>query len=149
MGVITETLIMFAFIYMIFAYKILDDNDDNLVKNKIILFISLYCFYFTLNILDKIYSKCKIDIKYISSRAIQIAIYGVLGYVLYNDLAIMDYTKNIVGNISDLMSDEDTLSAKMLYNKNIMITMIIILFISMIRIIERLFVGHMNECISY
>jgi hypothetical protein len=132
MNIFTELLFIFIFIYLIIILKFPDTSKDDYIFQRFSLFISIFCFYFIIKIISKIRHNCKIHINEILNDSLLIAICGVLGYTLYTDLIFMSSTREfmeymIIPNVSR-------------YTNALIITMSIISFIAMIKIIQLLFI---------
>ena len=80
--------------------NVIDNN--NYIIRKIIFFAALFYFYFLINSLSKIFRRCAISVKQLMSRSAVIAVSGVLGYGLYQDLARSEYLSHYVLKVAKL-----------------------------------------------
>ncbi|AYV82060.1 MAG: hypothetical protein Homavirus5_2 [Homavirus sp.] len=135
MHIIINIFFIFLFLVAIFYAKFPDLYNDNFIQHKLLIFISLFCFQFTILILTKIINKCKIDVKAISFDSLLIATSGVIGYSLYNDLYYSGTTISFFNN-----------NPKFQY---INIAIILVLFITVIKIIQMLLTSKSDDCIKY
>jgi hypothetical protein len=134
MHIIVNILLLFVFLTALFYFKIPDLENDNFIQHKFIIFFSLFCLQFVILLLAKIVGKCKIDIKEISISSLTIAVTGIVGYSLYNDLMF-------TGNAVNLFGDE-----KFQY---LNVSIILILFITAIKILQLLFNNKTDDCVKY
>lgn len=137
MNLLTDLIFIFVFLYIMFLFKIPDITTDNFILHKFFLYISLFLFNFVTQVIIKIKNNCKIDQNELLSKSIEVAVSGVIGYSIFIDLSIMEYTKDYIEYL--------TRSKYMLY---LISSIIIILFISIIKIIKLLFNYNENECIT-
>ena len=136
MHIITNTLLIFFFLMGTLYLNIPNIHTTNYIGHKFILFISLFCFQFVVDILSKIINRCSIYIKDIAYNSLLVATAGVIGYSLYNDL----HYNGI--NISFFKS-----GSKFTYMN---VAVIITLFIAVIQIIRLvIFSSKHTECIKY
>jgi hypothetical protein len=127
------------FVYAMLFFKLPDIDDGNILQHKFIIFLSLFCFYFLVQIIGKIKNKCKIDINDITTKSLTVAVSGVMGYTLYQDLGMMEWSRNYINNFN--------ITSR--YNRCLYITVIITLFISVVRILQVLFNNDIPECVNY
>jgi hypothetical protein len=107
-------------------------GDDNIISHKIILFISIFYFYFLINSISKIFRKCSIGVKELMGRSSIIAVSGVLGYGLYNDLSSNELLRGYLFNTLKITKNS------MSVYRNLLVTFFIMLFIIFIRCAELL-----------
>lgn len=63
------------------------------IRDKLIIFISIFFFQMALLIISKILNNCKIDIYKITNECLRLAFVATLGYTVYVDLTLIDSTK--------------------------------------------------------
>lgn len=131
MNIFINLLLIFVFLYGLFNLRVPNLTNNNFILNKFIIFISLVCFQFIIIIIQKIKNNCKIDINEVLNNSINIGLFGIIGYSLYNDLIWM-YNLNI--------------STKRMY---LYVTLIIILFIAFVKFLKILFVNNYQDCVKY
>ena len=133
---VIDILFIFLFMYLMFWIQIPNIENGNNMLNKFVVFVSLFCFYYVLQIIKKIKSGCKINLDEITKNSIIVGLSGSLGYSFYTDLLTMDFSKKYIEYIND--------SSK--YFLYITIVISIILFITVIKIIELLITSNQELC---
>ena len=109
----------------------------NLLKNKLILFVGIFMFQILVKSISKLTSNCRSNIKYVIFDSFFIALMAIIGYSLYIDLSIMSFTRSFMS----------IYTSNKLYN-SITITIIITLFIFIIKAFQILFNGEIDNCIN-
>jgi len=138
MHILVNILFIFIFLFTLFYFKFPNLRDNRYILHKIIIFISLFCFQFVISIISKIKAKCKINIHEIISSSLRIAITGIIGYSIWNDLLYSGIvTKYYMLYFGD---------PKILY---LNVTIIITLFITTVEIIKLLCSAQNIKCIKY
>ena len=107
----------------------------NLLKNKLLLFIGIFMFQILTKSISKISSRCTTNIKYVIFDSFFIGLLSIIGYSIYVDMSIMTYTKNFMS----------IYTANKIYNA-ITISVIISLFIFVIKMFQILFNGEIDIC---
>jgi hypothetical protein len=138
MNVITNSLLIFIFIFTSLIIGIPGLDNDNIFKNKIYLFAGLFIFQLLLKSIYKLKYKCSnIDIKIIINESIMMGIYSVIGYSLYIDLLNMASTRNyIIPHLDNKHSQVFIISS------------IISVFIMICLISSIIITGYKDECIN-
>ncbi len=103
MNIITNTLLLFVFIYISLIIGVPGLEHANLIKDKIFLFCGIFIFQLLLKSIYKMRNKCKnIDIKSIIQESFFVAMLSVIGFSLYIDLLNMENTRpyivSFIGN---------------------------------------------------
>ena len=93
MNVFLNVLFIFLFMFTILIFRLPNIYDGRFILHKFVIFVSLFCFQFILMLLSKISNKCKIDIVDIMKNSFMTAIYGILGYSIYNDFIFTGLTR--------------------------------------------------------
>jgi len=109
---------------------------DSYIKNKIYLFVGVFCFHFSILMIEQLSKKCAIDITQILKAAVARALYVVLGYSIYTDLMNMEDTRKYI--ISH--TTEKTIG--------VFACVCIILFLAVVKSIELMFNSNDKLCIS-
>ena len=130
-------LLFLSLFIVAITYFIINVEEDDYIKNKFLLFISIFFFQFVLIIISKIINNCKINIFNIANDSLRIALVGVIGLSIYTDLTLMDNTKYLF--------EPDVLNH---HKSKWMCTTIIILFISVVKIIELLLNSSQYGCLE-
>lgn len=86
MNVFLNVFFLFLFVYTLTVFRLPNINDGRYILHKILFFIGIFCFQFTLLLMSKMMQKCKIDIEELLFNAFSTALYGILGYSFYNDI---------------------------------------------------------------
>ena len=137
MNTFVDILFMFIFIFIMFFFEVPDVNNDNYIQHKVVIFITLFMFNYVVNIIKKMRNGCKIEQNNIISNSTQMAIAGLLGYSLFVDLKVMEWSRDMISSSYDS-----------LFMLNLIVTIIMILFISIIKIMKLLFNSSVDTCIK-
>ena len=133
MHVLLNLLFLFIYVFLILQFKILDVLDGRQILHKFIIFISIFVFQFIILVISRILNGCVVNLKDIALNALLVAVAGVVGYSVYNDMIYMGTIKKY--NI-------DKLNNTVLY---LNITVIIIMFITFVKIID-LLINSPSKC---
>ncbi len=133
MHVLLNLLFLFIYVFLILQFKILDVLDGRQILHKFIIFISIFIFQFIILVISRILNGCVVNLKDIALNALLVAVAGVVGYSVYNDMIYMGTIKKY--NI-------DKLNNTVLY---LNITVIIIMFITFVKIID-LLINSPSKC---
>lgn len=98
MNIFTNLLFSFIFLSIITYFKLPDVNEETYIQNKIILFLAMFFFSFSITIISKIKNGCKILVKDIVNDSVSKALHCTLGYSIYVDLMNMKNTKEFILN---------------------------------------------------
>lgn len=133
MVIFTELLLLFFFIYVMLFLKIPNVENDNYIFQELIIFMIIFLFTYVSQIIIMLKYNCRMSHQEIFNKSLQVATAGLIGYVLYIDLTIMDATKECMVTYSP-------------YIKYLMITICIIAVIAAVRIIYLLFNNDSIAC---
>lgn len=93
MNVLTNSIIIFFFLLFTFTFNFTTES-DNLIKNKIYLYI-LSCIFQLLTIaIYKIKKNCKTNLKNLINNSLITGTFVVIGYSIYVDLFNIEETRN-------------------------------------------------------
>ena len=134
MNILLNILFLSLFTMAIIYFLINVENNEYL-KDKLIIFITLFFFQLSLQIITKIINKCKIDIFEIANNCLRVAFAGTIGYSIYIDLTLMNETKNTFG--------PDPLNP---HKSNWISSAVIILFITIVKVFELLLKSKHLDC---
>ena len=135
MNIFTDLLFVFIFLYTIFYFEVLDIGNDSYILHKLILFILLFGFYFIVQVIRNLKTKCYSDIYQVINKSMYVAITGIIGYAIYTDFLHMESTKDGFANI---IADDKV--------KYLVVSSIIISSISIIKILELIFTAKSDNC---
>ena len=103
MNLFTNIALVFVFIFLSIIIGLPDfTHNDNLIKNKMFLFIGIFAFQFLIKSIYKLKNKGtkNINIKCIFNEAVLVALFSIIGMSLYFDiLNIENYRNNITSYI--------------------------------------------------
>lgn len=128
MNIFIDLVFLFIYLYTILFFELPNVETDNYIHHKFFLFIALFVFTFVTQIISKIRNNCRIDQLDIMNHSIHVATIGIIGYSVYTDLNTMEWSKDYINNM---------ITSK--YSLFLMIAVIMVLFISTIKIIRLLF----------
>jgi hypothetical protein len=136
MNIITNSVLIFIFIFVSLIIGVPGLENDNLLKNKFYLFCGVFIFQLMLKSIYKIKYNCKNrEIKSIVNEAIITGIFSVIGYSIYIDLLNMSDTREI---ILPYVSNQNTHA--------LLIASVISLFILCSKSVEIIVTNKKDEC---
>jgi hypothetical protein len=138
MNTFTKLLFNFIFVYSLFFFKLPDIENDNYIQHKLLIFMSLFAFNYILNVITKIRNECVLNQSELASKSLRDAVTGVIGYSLYIDLNIMDWSKGYFNSMYDSK-----------YTLYLIATLVIVFFMSLIKILILMFDSTNPECIKH
>lgn len=120
------------------TYLVVDIEDYNdLIKNKFVFFLAIFFFQSVLMVISDIVNNCKINMGSVVNSSIRVALIGVIGYSVYSDLTMMDYTRDF---FKQEFGNE--------HKSNWLCTAIIIMFISILKLFELLLTSSQYDCVE-
>ena len=129
-------ILQFIFIYLALLIGVPGTDEFNILKNKIILFCGIFIFQILIKSISKVKNNgCRTTIKKLLFDSFFISLLSIIGYSLYIDFSIMDYTKETFSNFK-----------KNLYINSLVISGIISIFVFIIKIIESIFINSNEIC---
>ncbi len=137
MNIFINLLLLLVFIYAIVYLKFPDIESNNYIQHKFILFVLTFFFQFVYTIISKIKDRCRIEIKDVVRSSLQVAIATIIGYSIFTDIKHMDSgVKAILATTND----------NMLY---LYVSIIITLFVALIRTMDIMFSSKYGDCVKY
>jgi len=97
MNIINNIIIIFIFIVISLKFNITSLNTDNILKNKLLLFFSIFILQTVLLYIHKIKNNCK-TFKNVFNDSFTFSLLTIIGYSIYIDLINIQYTSNILSN---------------------------------------------------
>jgi len=97
MNILANILLLFIFIYLSTYIGVPGTSNNSYIRNKIFLFGGVFIFQLVINLIIKLQSDSDTkneDIKYAVRDSVNTGILAIVGYSIYNDLSIMDKTKD-------------------------------------------------------
>jgi hypothetical protein len=80
---------------LLFYFQIPNVNSENYIKHKLILFGTTFGFYYVLSLIRKVGKRsCIIDPYMIIKHSLKIALLAIVGYSLFIDFNLMDWSKD-------------------------------------------------------
>lgn len=131
MNIFTNIVFTFIFLNLMTFFKFPDVTSRSFIKNKFIIFVSMFFFQMALDIIAKMKNKCKINIKVIVEKSLMISLYSILGYSCYTDLVHMEKTQYFFQQHKRVQA--------------VVVCMIIILFLAVIRALEVIFTNESRD----
>lgn len=101
MNILANILLLFIFVYLSTYIGVPGTSKNSYIKNKIFLFGGIFIFQLVINLIIKLSNNDETksdDVKQVVRDSINTGILSVVGYSLYNDLSIMDKTKEKMSN---------------------------------------------------
>lgn len=96
MNLLANILLLFIFVYLATYIGVPGTSKNSFIKNKVFLFGGIFIFQLVINLIIKLTNdnETKNDnVKQVVRDSVNTGILAVVGYSLYNDLSIMDNTK--------------------------------------------------------
>ena len=129
MNIFTDILFLFVYIMSLLYFRIPNVTNNNYLYHKFYLFISIFGFYYVIQLIKKIKNNCKVDSNILLQQSLNMALYCVIGYSIYVDLIYMDSTKQYFGDISIVDPNK----------RFLVISLIIVTFVTLIQLVGMLF----------
>lgn len=101
MYLLLNLILQLFFIYFAILIGIPGTSDNNILFNKLILFIGILIFQFFIKIIINMKRRCKILLKNIMVDSLLYGILAIIGYSFYLDLSLMDSTKEMFDNFNE------------------------------------------------
>lgn len=139
MNIFTDILFLFVYILAMLYLELPDIKNNDYPLHKLYLFISIFAYYFIVQIIKKIKNKCVIDPFIILQDCLMIALFCVLGYSIYVDFKYWNYTKEFMTTI-DVNDFTSTLKGYSTAG------IIIVSFVTVVQLVKILFKGSIKEC---
>jgi len=139
MNIFTDILFLFVYILAMLYLEMPNINNTDYPIHKLYLFISIFSYYFIIQLIKKIKNKCTIDALSIMQDSLIISLFCVLGYSIYVDLKYWEYTKDYIVPI-DPENFTSTLKGYLI------VSSIIAIFVMVVQFVKILFGNNINEC---
>ena len=109
MNFLLDMVMLFIILTLVFSINIPNLASDSLVLQKIYVFIIITCYYFVQNIiLSKAIDKDGRSIKQLVKDAMNSAVPGLFGFVLFTDLRVMGASKEFISRITNTVPSSGT-----------------------------------------
>lgn len=136
MNIFTDVLFLFVYIVTMLYFELPNVKNKDYPIHKLYIFISIFGYYYVIQLIKKIKNKCKVDPYTILQDALMMGLYCVLGYSMYVDFLYWDQTKSMFGNIKEVS----------ITKRYAIIGMIIVAFVTMIQLSKMLFKTLPDDC---
>jgi hypothetical protein len=96
MNILANILLLFIFVYLATYIGVPGTSKNSYIKNKIFLFGGIFIFQLVINLIIKLNNENGTksdDVKQVVRDSVNSGILAIVGYSIYNDLTIMDKTK--------------------------------------------------------
>ena len=137
MQLLSITVLQFIFMFMSLIIGVPGSSSNNLLKNKLLLFVGFFIFQLVINSLTKLQSKCRPKISNIFNDSFFVSLLSVIGYSLYIDLITMKDTKDLIAPYLDNK-----------HLSSLLISGIVVLFIFLVKVFQIVILGK-EECSKY
>ena len=138
MNIIFNIILIYFFIFICLIIGIPGTNKENIIQNKIVLFIGVFFIQLFLIMFSKYSNKCRITIKKIANHSIFNGLISIIAYSIYIDLITMNSTKYLM---------TDILKSK--YTKSCLLSGIITFSIFSINIFKKIIGAEPYNCYKY
>lgn len=134
MQLLTTTVLQFIFLFLSLIIGVPGSSQNNLLKNKLILFSGFFVFQVVINSIMSTQNKCKPKLSNIFNDSFFVALLSIIGYSFYLDLVSMRSTYNFIYPY-----------LRNYHLSSLLITIIIVSFIFFIKMFQIVFTGK-EEC---
>lgn len=137
MNIVINLIVLFIFLNLMFFMEIPNLTVDDFIFHKIILFLMIGVFQFLQKVIMNMYARCIIDIKNLAEESLFDGGIAVIGYSLVLDLIHMSSTSYMV--------------TPYVFNslwKNVFVSLSIIVFMLLTKVIKLTFGYRPNKCIN-
>ena len=138
MNIFTDILFLFLFILALFYFRLPNVLNNNYIIHKIYIFIAVFGFYYIMQMIKKVKSRCSIEPYNIVQKSFITALLCVIGYSIYTDLLINESTKDYFEDIS--------LPELNINKRLVIITLIVVSFVMIMELGGVLFKTNSDEC---
>lgn len=142
MNAFTDLLFIFIFLYIMFFFGIPKIANKNYLLDKLVIFAMVFIFNYIIQIIKKIRSGCKIEQDKLIRNSMDVAITAVVGYSIFVDLTIMDWSADAINSI--YAPEVDGASCLLA----LVATSVIMMVISSVKITELLFMYNNTNSID-
>lgn len=138
MNIFTDGLFLFLFIFTLLYFRMPDVLNNKYMVHKFFIFIGVFCFYYVIQMIKKIKSKCTIEPYNLLYKSINMALWCTLGYSIYVDLLYMDESKKYFLDINSSNLDKT--------KRFVIIALIIVSIVVLIELFGMMFKTNIDEC---
>lgn len=136
MNIFTDVLFLFVYIMTLLYFRIPDVANNSYLTHKFYLFLSIFGYYYVIQMIKKVKNKCKIEPYDILKDSINMSLFCVLGYSIYVDMVHMDQTKSYFGDITTVDINK----------RFIVIALIMTIFVTVLQLVKMMFKVVPDEC---
>ena len=136
MQLLTTTVLQFIFMFLSLIIGVPGSSENNLLKNKLLLFSGFFVFQIVANSIMNTKNRCAPKLSNIFNDSFFVALLSIIGYSIYIDLVTMKSTQNLI--FPYLQNN---------HLSSLLITGIVVSFIFFIKIFQIVFIGK-EECSS-
>ena len=138
MQILLNLILQLFFVYFALLIGIPGTNSDNIILNKLILFIGIVTFQLFIKATMKMKYRCKFNIRKLINESLFIGLLSVIGYSFYVDLSLMNVSRQLFSDFN---------ANKYLYP--FLVTSIINSFILFILFTQIMFGNQIDKCEKY
>lgn len=136
MNIFTDVLFLFVYIMTLLYFRIPDIANNNYLTHKFYLFISIFGYYYVIQMIKKVKNKCPIEPYDLLKESINMSLFCLLGYSIYVDMMYMDQTKGYFGDITTVDINK----------RFVVVSLIMVLFVTVVQLIKMMFKNSPDEC---
>lgn len=134
MQLLTTTVLQFIFMFLSLIIGVPGSSENNLLKNKLLLFCGFFVFQIVVNSITNTQKRCNSNISNLFNDSLFVALLSIIGYSIYIDLVTMKSTQNLV--FPYLQNS---------HLSSLLITGIVVSFIFLVKVFQIVFIGK-EEC---
>ena len=131
MQLLTTTVLQFIFMFLSLIIGVPGSSENNLLKNKLLLFCGFFIFQIVINSVTSTQKNCNTNISNIFNDSLFVALLSIIGYSIYIDLVTMKSTQYL---ISPYLQNN--------HLSSLLITGIVVSFIFLVKILQIVFIGN-------
>jgi hypothetical protein len=84
-------LVTFVFMFALLMFNIIDLQRDQMIRNKLYLFLSIFIFNSICQMIMLLYHRKIVNIGIILKKSLQLGLLTVVGYTIFNDIEVSAY----------------------------------------------------------
>ena len=136
MQLLITAVLQFMFMFISLIIGVPGSSENNILKNKLLLFSGFFIFQIIVNFINMTQKKCETKLSNVFNDSFFVALLSIIGYSIYIDLVTMKSTQNLV--FPYLQNN---------HLSSLLITGIVVSFIFFIKIFQLVFTGG-EQCIT-
>jgi hypothetical protein len=139
MNIFTDILFLFIFLCTLLFLRLPDVINHNYIYHELCLFIAVFVYFYTVELIKTIKNKCKIKPYNMLKDTLTMSLYTIIGYVIYVQLMYMDWSKDYFSDVVNVCNTS---------KRFISISLIMVMFITLIKLSGMLFKNNNSDSVD-